>query len=76
VIKAVRVDSPPCKNGQQLAEMLAEYRQQTKLTHAALATKLGISLGTLTNWERGRTRPGKKFWPAIKLFLKQNGNPT
>jgi DNA-binding transcriptional regulator YiaG len=75
MIKAVRGDSPPCKNGQQLAEMLAEYRKRTKLTHEAFATKLGISLGTLTNWERGRTRPGKKFWPAIKSLFKQNGNP-
>jgi DNA-binding transcriptional regulator YiaG len=68
VIKAVRVDSPPCKNGQQLAEMLAEYRQRLILSRDALATRLGVSLGTLKNWERGRTKPSKTFWKQIRLL--------
>jgi DNA-binding XRE family transcriptional regulator len=68
VIKAIRVDSPPCKNGQQLAEMLAEYRQRLILSRDALATRLGVSLGTLKNWERGRTKPSKTFWKQIRLL--------
>ena len=39
--------------------MLAKYRQRAGLKHEALAAKLGVSLGTFTNWERGRTKPGK-----------------
>jgi DNA-binding transcriptional regulator YiaG len=69
LIKAVRVDSPPCKNRQQLAELLAAYRQRSKLTHEALAARLSISLGTLTNWQRGRTTPSKTFWKQIQLLL-------
>jgi DNA-binding transcriptional regulator YiaG len=74
LIKAVRVDSPPCKNGQQLAETLAEYRRRAMLTREALASKTGVSLETLKNWECGRTSPGKLRWPALKLLLKQNGS--
>jgi DNA-binding transcriptional regulator YiaG len=68
VIKAIRVDSPPCQNGQRLAEMLAEYRSQSMLTREALAAKLGVSLGTLKNWECGRTKPNKIFWKQIRLL--------
>jgi DNA-binding transcriptional regulator YiaG len=63
------VDSPPCKNGQKFAEMLAKYRERAGLKHEALAAKLGVSLGTLTNWERGRTKPSKPFWKQIRLCL-------
>ena len=70
VIKSTRVDSSPCKNGQQLAEMLAGYSQHSTLTREALATKLGISLGTLKNWERGRTKPSRAFWKQIRELAK------
>jgi len=66
LIKSVRGDLPPCKNGQQLAEMLVGYRQQAKLTQESLATKFKISLGTIKNWERGRTKPSKLFWKQIR----------
>ena len=39
-----------------------------------MAVKLGVSMGTFKNWEHDRTRPSKRFWPALKLFLKQNDN--
>jgi len=75
VIKAVRVDSPPCQNStQSLAELLTKHREKLSLSKATLAAKLGVSMGTLKNWEHGRTRPSRQFWPALKLFLKQNGN--
>jgi DNA-binding transcriptional regulator YiaG len=66
VLKAVRVDSPPFQNPQSLAELLTEYRHQSKLTREELAMRLGVSLGSLTNWERGRTRPSKAFWAQIR----------
>jgi DNA-binding transcriptional regulator YiaG len=46
--------------------MLISYRLQGKLTMNTLANKLGISLSTLKNWERNRTHPTRKFWPAIR----------
>jgi DNA-binding transcriptional regulator YiaG len=63
-----RQDSPPCKNAQHLAEMVAEYRGRLKLSREALAARLGVSLGTLKNWWFGRTKPNKAFWKQLRLI--------
>jgi DNA-binding transcriptional regulator YiaG len=52
-----------------MAEKLAEYRNKFNLSREALATKLGVSWGTLKNWERGRTRPSRMFWKQIRSLL-------
>jgi DNA-binding transcriptional regulator YiaG len=36
----------------------------------ALANNLGISLGTLKNWEQNRSRPIRRFWPAIRRLFR------
>ena len=41
-----------------------------------MATKLGISLGTLKNWEYGRSHPNRKSWPTIRTFLAEQGIRT
>ena len=70
VIKAVRVDSPPCQIGtQSLAELLTKYRMKAGLNRENLAAKLGVSLGTLKNWERGWTRPNRRCWKAIHSLI-------
>ena len=35
-----------------------------------LANSLGISLGTLKNWERKRSRPIRGFWPALRRLFR------
>jgi DNA-binding transcriptional regulator YiaG len=67
VIKAVRVDSPPCQNStQSLAELLTKHRLKSNLSRETLAAKLGVSLGTLKNWECCRTKPNRQFWSKIR----------
>lgn len=75
VIKSVKVDShPPLKN---LAKALVSYRLPNRVTLNALASNLKISLGTLKNWEQGRTHPNRKSWPAIRrLFWAERGIRT
>ena len=68
VIKSVRHDSPPWHDGQALAEMMIGYQLKFKLTREALAIGLGVSLGTLKNWERSRTKPVRRLWKTIRLF--------
>jgi transcriptional regulator with XRE-family HTH domain len=46
------------------------------MTKYGLASKLGVSLGTLKNWERGRTEPAKQFWPAIRSLLANRTGPS
>jgi membrane protein YqaA with SNARE-associated domain len=36
-----------------------------KMAKNILTTKLGVSLGTLKNWEFGRTHPNRKSWSTI-----------
>ena len=61
------MDSPPCKNSpQSLAELLTKYRMKMKLNRESLATKLGVSLGSLINWECCRTKPNRQFWSNIR----------
>jgi hypothetical protein len=40
-----------------------------KMTRTGLAGRLGVSLSTLKNWGRGRTKPAKQFWPGIRSWL-------
>jgi hypothetical protein len=70
VIKSTRYDSPPkfC-NGLPLAEVLRGYRAEFEVTEVSLAEKLGISLGTLKNWEHKRTTPNRRHWPILKAIV-------
>jgi DNA-binding XRE family transcriptional regulator len=75
VIKAVRVDSPPCqKSPKSLAELLTNYRMNAGLSRDLLAAKLGVSIGTLKNWERGWTQPNRRFWKPIRSLLYPRPN--
>ena len=69
VIKGVRKDSPPfaCHHS-ELSKLLSTYRFKSSFSHETLATKLGVSLGTLQNWERGHTQPRSRFWKSIQAL--------
>ncbi len=71
LIKAVRVDSPPLEfDGKPLSKALEERRLQRGISQKTLANELGVSRRTFQNWETGRTKPAKGFWPRIRtLFL-------
>ena len=49
--------------------MLTAYRLHNKMNKNSIAAKLGVSLGTLKNWEFKRTHPNRKSWPAILALL-------
>jgi DNA-binding XRE family transcriptional regulator len=71
VIKAVRWGSHPLS--ESLSKVLISYRLHNKMTKNTIAMKLGVSLGTLKNWEFGRTHPNRKSWPAIRALLGRKG---
>jgi DNA-binding transcriptional regulator YiaG len=52
-----------------LGKFLTEARLRLGLTREALAYRLKISLGTLINWERRRTKPSCRFWRIIHSLL-------
>lgn len=73
-LRAIRVASAPTDRiqGQPIRKLLVDHRLQTGLNQKSLKTKLGVSLKTLQNWERGNTKPLKRFWPAIASLLNEN----
>jgi DNA-binding XRE family transcriptional regulator len=52
----------PPEEWQLMAQTLAKYRHQAEMSQKALATQLGVSLGTIRNWEGGRTKPQRRSW--------------
>jgi DNA-binding transcriptional regulator YiaG len=67
VIKAIRVDSHPLPDS--LSKVLIAYRLHNKMEKNILAAKLGVSLGTLKNWEFRRTYPNRNSWPTIRALF-------
>lgn len=68
VIKTIKADSQPLPDS--LSKVLIAYRLHNKMMKNILATKLGVSLDTLKNWEFGRTYPNRKSWPTIRALLE------
>ena len=51
---------------------LEAARRNAKLTQAEAATKLGVAVSTLRNWEKGITFPKQ---PAIEMMCRLYGVP-
>jgi len=71
VIKSIRWDSNPLTDS--MSKVLIAYHLHNKMAKNTLAAKLGVSLGTLKNWEFGRTHPNRKSWPAIRALFGTQG---
>ena len=65
VIKTVRMDSNPWQR-ESIAAALKAARNRVNLTQFGLATRLGVCLKTLQNWEHGRTKPTKSVWRNVR----------
>lgn len=51
------------------ADQLKKFRKKNKLTQAELGQLLGVSLTTITGWERNKSKPQKRLYPKIKEVL-------
>ncbi|MBC8097110.1 MAG: helix-turn-helix domain-containing protein [Akkermansiaceae bacterium] len=72
VFRSVREDSPPChSNTEVLKNKLREARSRLCVTREDFALQLGVSVGSLKNWERGRTNPNRYAWKKIRQLIHQ-----
>ncbi len=53
-----------------LAKLLRAWRRRWQLTQEQAADALGISLGSIRNWEQERSLPGHTARHAIKTKLQ------
>lgn len=51
------------------ADQLKKFRKKNKLTQAELGQLLGVSLTTITGWERNKSKPQKRLYPKIEEIL-------
>lgn len=58
-----------------LSEHLVKRRKELGLLLREAAERIGIDVFSLINWEKGRTEPAIRFWPAIIAFLGYDPHP-
>lgn len=54
-----------------LSGRIRQRRKELGLTQRELAGRLGVTVETIRNWERGRTRPGLRQTPVVADFLNR-----
>ena len=60
---------------QTLGEHLFRARCLRKTSQKEAASLLGVSSESLLNWEKGKTEPPVRSWPAILRFLGYDPSP-
>jgi DNA-binding transcriptional regulator YiaG len=55
---------------EQLSDVIRYLRQQLGLTQEELAQALGITVGTVSRWEKGRFRPSRLARALIMDFAR------
>ncbi len=61
------------KCGENSRREIKKHRMDLGLFQKDVTKFIGVSTDTITYWERGRVRPGKKNIVKIKEFLKIRG---
>ena len=52
-----------------IGEKLKKKRLDMGLFQKDIAEIIGLDVNTITNWEKGRTRPGERFIMDIERFI-------
>lgn len=60
---------------EQIGEVIRYLRQQLGMTQEELAQSLGITVGTVSRWEKGRFRPSRLARALIVEFARTHNVP-
>jgi putative transcriptional regulator len=69
------VPSPQATNG-SLGGVIRYLRRQLGMTQEELAQALGITVGTVSRWEKGRFRPSRLARVLILDFARSHNVPV
>jgi DNA-binding transcriptional regulator YiaG len=61
---------------EQLSAVIRYLRQQLGMTQEELAQALGITVGTVSRWEKGRFRPSRLARALILEFARTHNVPV
>ena len=61
---------------EQLSGVIRVMRQQLGMTQEELAHALGITVGTVSRWEKGRFRPSRLARALIVQFARTHNVPV
>jgi DNA-binding transcriptional regulator YiaG len=61
---------------EQLGSVIRYLRQQLGMTQEELAQALGITVGTVSRWEKGRFRPSRLARALILEFARTHNVPV
>lgn len=61
--------------GEQIGEAVRYLRRQLGMTQEELAQSLGITVGTVSRWEKGRFRPSRLARALIIDFARTHNLP-
>jgi putative transcriptional regulator len=57
----------------QASEFVRSLRRELKMTQEEFAHELGITVGTVNRWEKGRFRPSKLARATLLEFAERHG---
>jgi DNA-binding transcriptional regulator YiaG len=60
---------------EQIGDVVRYLRQQLGMTQEELAQSLGITVGTVSRWEKGRFRPSRLARALIVEFARTHNVP-
>ena len=66
----------PAVPEEQLSGVIRFLRQQLGMTQEELAQALGITVGTVSRWEKGRFRPSRLARALILEFARTHNVPV
>lgn len=58
-----------------IADQIREYRIKRGITQAQLAFELGVTVSTISNWEKDRSSPSPMAREKIKTWIQTPYNP-
>lgn len=59
-----------------VGEHLGKRRGELSLFQRDVAQRIGVDAWTLLRWEKDRTEPPKRYWPAILALLGYDPFPV
>ena len=73
-MKWIRVRNMKTQSKTEYGNKVRSIRAYLGMSQEQMAHKIGVSIGTLSNYERGLTVPPANIWDRIKGMMPEKGD--